>query len=394
MKYTTLFVIALVAFATSTQIRNKIHPLQEKSFGNIFAEIRAQIAAGGPYEQITGMIDDLENQIKGEQAEHMEMFDAANIRCKEEHDFRTNEIIEAESALRRATLHRTQCDNSHGKALVDLATNQQDQIDAQAYLALIISVRAQENELFTANVARHKGAIAAVEGAIDIVDEMTAGEATLIQLSQHSSNLLKTGIAIHQAAAYAPAVALLAQMATSDEDMFTDEGAVSKIREMLEGLIVKVQDALAADQLTEAIQLESFTKIKNNTEANIRDLKANEVRLSDHIDAMEQCVLEEDVIISKSKAKFERNSSLLKAAQEMCSAMADEYATATAARKEELELLVVVRGMVNKRLGGVGQSVKSRDEVTDWSDDHTEIGYSAGEFDHEGGDASDNLNLA
>lgn len=223
---------------------------------------------------------------------------------------------------------------------------------------------------------------------------MTAGEATLIQLSQHSSNLLKTGIAIHQAAAYAPAVALLAQMATSDEDMFTDEGAVSRIREMLEGLIEKINDALAEDQFAEATTVEAFKNMKANTEQNLRDLKASEVRLTDHIDAMEQCVLEEDVIISKSKAKFERNTNLLKAAEEMCSAMAAEYATATAARKEELELLVVVRGMVNKRLGGVGASVKSRDEIANWEDDKTEIGYSAGEFDHAGGDSSDNLNLA
>ncbi len=64
---TAFFLICLIAtsFAVKTS-RHQLAPLQQMSFGNIFAEIRAQIEAGGPLEQITGLIDDLEQQIRDE----------------------------------------------------------------------------------------------------------------------------------------------------------------------------------------------------------------------------------------------------------------------------------------------------------------------------------------
>jgi hypothetical protein len=57
-------------------------------------------------------------------------------------------------------------------------------------------------------------------------------------------------------------------------------------------------------------------------------------------------MLEENVIMSSSEAKIERNTNLLELSREMCAAFEAEYHEATAGRNEELELLAVVRKMV------------------------------------------------
>jgi hypothetical protein len=57
-------------------------------------------------------------------------------------------------------------------------------------------------------------------------------------------------------------------------------------------------------------------------------------------------MLEENVIMSSSEAKIERNTNLLELSREMCAAFEAEYHEATAGRNEELELLAVVRRMV------------------------------------------------
>lgn len=49
----------------------------------------------------------------------------------------------------------------------------------------------------------------------------------------------------------------------------------------------------------------------------------------------------------------------------MCASFEAEYAAATAARNEELELLDTVRGMVRRRLSGLGGSVVARDDSFD-----------------------------
>lgn len=83
----------------------------------------------------------------------------------------------------------------------------------------------------------------------------------------------------------------------------------------------------------------------------------NKVNLEDHLEEMAQCVLEEQLLVTKSSEKITRNSALLKLSREMCAAFVEEHAAATASRDEELELLETVRKMVRRRLEGLGAAV-------------------------------------
>merc|ERR1719454_1864607 len=103
-----IFLLALVACATALQTR-KLNTLNNPSFSNLFAEIKAQIKAGGPLANIEGLLDQLEDQINDEQAEHDAMLARNGASCEEEQNFRRGEVMEGESALRRATDHLAAC---------------------------------------------------------------------------------------------------------------------------------------------------------------------------------------------------------------------------------------------------------------------------------------------
>jgi hypothetical protein len=71
---------------------------------------------------------------------------------------------------------------------------------------------------------------------MNILEELVSQDASLLQLSQHSFTLLKSGVKIGLTGAYAPIVAMFAQMATANQDMFMENSSVERIRSMLEQL--------------------------------------------------------------------------------------------------------------------------------------------------------------
>ena len=89
-------------------------------------------------------------------------------------------------------------------------------------------------------MAYHRGALSAVRGAMGILDELVAETGSLMQLSQHTSNLLRTGVKVGLSKHYTPVLAMFAQMATSDVNMFLDEGAVGRVRAMLDELMANL----------------------------------------------------------------------------------------------------------------------------------------------------------
>jgi hypothetical protein len=63
-----VLILCLVACSLSFQMRNskKLAALSGASFGNLFAQIKEQIRAGGPLANIEGLLDMLEDQIRDE----------------------------------------------------------------------------------------------------------------------------------------------------------------------------------------------------------------------------------------------------------------------------------------------------------------------------------------
>merc|ERR1712072_137918 len=109
-----------------------------------------------------------------------------------------------------------------------------------------------------------RGALSTVKGAYSILDELVSEEAGLVQLSQHTSMLLRTGVKAGMSKHYAPVIATFAQMATADVNMFLDEGAVGRVRAMLDELVANLETSLDDYNAVEAASQDAFNTLKMN----------------------------------------------------------------------------------------------------------------------------------
>merc|ERR1712226_1178037 len=139
-----------------------------------------------------------------------------------------------------------------------------------------------------------RGALSVVGGAMSLLDDFVAEEASLVQLSAHTTQLLKSGVELRMASHYAPVIALFAQMATAEEDMFLDVAAVERIRGMLSQLMENIQTSLADYTEEENMAQETYLALRARLEQSIRDLMAMQ-ELEDHLEEMAQCILEEEL---------------------------------------------------------------------------------------------------
>merc|ERR1712110_325322 len=223
---------------------------------------------------------------------------------------------------------------------------------------------------FLAEQDRHEHAITVLGGAMDFLDELVAGEASLVQLSQHTMNLIQTGTMIHVMHSYSPVITLFAQMAASEEDVFVDQSAVDRVRQMMADMMGTVRVNLD--------QLEGAEAALH--EETLRQLRALEARLSGHIDDMNACVLEEGIVMTAATEKVSRNTEMLNTATAMCDSFRVSYGTATEGRNEERDLLRIIRQLAEKRMvryRDADTTTKYTDTVTE---DYQDMEYNAGEY--------------
>lgn len=212
------------------------------------------------------------------------------------------------------------------------------------------------------------------------LDELVSGDASLVQLSAHTMNLIQTGTMIHVMHAYSPVIQLFAQMAASEEDLFVDQSAVDRVRAMMEEMVGTVRVNLDQLESVEAALQEEFDSVSANLEETLRQLRALEARLSGHIDDMNACVLEEGIVMTAATEKVSRNTDMLATAETMCESFRVSYETATEGRNEERDLLRIIKQLAEKRM------VRYRDASTeskygeDYGAEYTDMEHVEGEY--------------
>merc|ERR1712151_349658 len=385
-KVLALLAIVLVATNASTIKGQRLKAMSQLSYTSLFTEIQSQITMGGPLTAILDTIERFDKQIRTEQAEHDAMWAIQQADCAEEIAFRTKEIQDGKDAFKRAEVHHRTCSASLARAEVDLGVNQKDQVDTQAALTQLTAIRDSQHTAFLAEQERHNHAITVLGDAMDFLDELVAGEASLVQLSQHTMNLIQTGTLIHVMHSYSPVITLFAQMAASEEDVFVDQSAVDRVRAMMADMVGTVRVNLESLENEEAALQEEYDTVSANLEETMRQLRAREARLSGHIDDMNACVLEEGIVMTAATEKVTRNTEMLATAEAMCEAFKVSYETATEGRNEERDLLRIIKQLAEKHM------VRYRDASTDtkYTDaEYTEyesMGCDAGVYEYTSGE--------
>jgi len=380
MKVLALLAIVLVATNASTIKEQRLKAMSSLSYTSLFTEIQSQITMGGPLTAILDTIERFDRQIRTEQAEHDAMWAIQQADCAEEIAFRTKEIQDGNDAYARAEVHHRTCSASLARAEVDMGVNQKDQVDTQSALDQLTAIRNTQHAAFLGEQERHNHAITVLGDAMDFLDELVAGEASLVQLSQHTMSLIQTGTMIHVMHSYSPVITLFAQMAASEEDVFVDQSAVDRVRAMMADMVGTVRVNLDQLESAEAALQEEFDTVSANLEETLRQLRALEARLSGHIDDMNACVLEEGIVMTAAQEKVMRNTEMLTTAEAMCESFRVSYETATEGRNEERDLLRIIKQLAEKHM------VRYRDASTEskygenYGAEYQSMGYDAGSY--------------
>jgi hypothetical protein len=119
---------------------------------------------------------------------------------------------------------------------------------------------------------------------------------------------------------------------------------------MMNRIVDTVHANLQSLEDAEEEALETFNGVKANLDATIRELGTLFVRLQTHIDDMNSCVLEEDIVRTAASEKQRRNQEMLDTCNTMCDSFAHEYEIASEGRNEERDLLRLIKQMAEERM--------------------------------------------
>jgi hypothetical protein len=323
-------------------------------------EIMSQIQAGGPIHDIWDVLDNVEDDINNEQMEHDTIWANVQVKCQNEVDFRNHEIGDAEDALNRATQHYNQCDASLGKNRADLQVNQDSQTSNVQRSRLIEETRTSQHEDYIERLQAARDGLDAIAEALEIIDQLTAGNGEFVQLARVSKRMLGHSIKLRKTSVYAPAIAALAQM-TTNQDLFGNEAAIQRVVELLNRLEENIQEFINETEEGENANVALYNELKENQAAELSDLQHSEARLRNNIGDFELCVAVENSIRAKAQSKKDRNQQLLNDIQALCNTWESEHEYATAARKDMLETIAALRRLLKARLGKLNQSVLDAD---------------------------------
>lgn len=384
MKVLAIFLVAMV-FSTHAMSLFEKYPMNyssKRSIMTVLTQVESKLKTGGPLDAITKMLDEFVTAVTEEQVQHDELFEKQNAECEDEFSFRKKEVADAVAAMREAQETLDGCQAQHVRATGDLAITKKQLSENRAFLATIEATRRREAYNFETKATAFTMLTQAIEDALVILQEIWDGQATFLQIARHTNNMLLDSVKLRKAHMMAPIMSALAQLAQAD--IQADEGLLEKVRDLFikykEDMGIKFAEAAEAEQKAE----EEYAETKARLEATIEHLAQQEIDLAIEIEALDKCIVMQTGIVQAATAKRDRNQELLDAATEMCASFNAEYEAATAARKEELELLALIRERVEFHFAHLAEGVVERGKMDkeDFEYDNA-YAYEQPKFEHE-----------
>lgn len=212
-------------------------------------------------------------------------------------------------ALAAAQAQLKNCQTTLRTAEADLAQNLKTQRAREASLTALIKARREANALYLQRTRDHTEAVAAINEAIAMIDEIFSGAAGFAQLASSSGKMLGHAVNLRMADHYAPVLAVFSQIASNQ--VHADETALNKVKDLLRKLIKNLDASQKNYDQIEREEVAAFKKEKAALEAELKSLRGEEKKLRKLIADMKVCIGEQTGIINAATAKIARNSELL-----------------------------------------------------------------------------------
>jgi hypothetical protein len=349
MKAILLIALVLCASATSFKKIAQFNTKSERSLVQVMTQIESAIKNGGALEIITKTLDNFENELTSEQANHDGLIERSRTQCADEFDFRRREVADATAALRegQATLEGAQ--DQLRRASSDLSFVQLSLVDYRNFEEILGERREREAVEFAAEQENFELNSAAVAEAVELLEAVFEGEEEFVQIAKHSHKLLKAAMSSKKPSMFAQTFAALAALQTAQND--ADLEVLERVRNVLNNLSESLNEDWDARVAAEQDLIEQGEAALAGATAAEQELLDEESALEIEVADLNKTIVTETGVVASSTAKRDRNQRLWDDATSLCQIQEDEYTHATEGRRQERDLVDALRQKVSARFG-------------------------------------------
>ena len=302
-------------------------------------------------DSLVEYIDGLRADVVAEQNAHQTLAEQQDAECDKELKFRNNEVSDANNSLIASDTHLKKCQGALDQANTDL-DNLQAQLEVvQSQLANLEQNRADELASFQNHEQEHIDAINAVDEAFDILGEFensnAAGVSLLVQVGKHITKQIKASIASKFFMHYAPVIAFLA---ATPKDVTVSAEDLDKLSALFQKLRDNLEASLADLRAVEEADIEAYNEQKDLFNNQIDTINAAIDNFAGYVVSMKRCIATETEVSSEASSKLSRNAQILSNTEAMCEAFDQEYADASAARKEKISNLQLLEDLIESKV--------------------------------------------
>lgn len=150
----------------------------------------------------------------------------------------------------------------------------------------------------------------------------------------------------------------LAQLAS--KGIQADEALLERVKTLLNNLREKIETEFQLTSQAEQASIQAYNEDKARLLSTIAHLEKQYAGLEDEIKELTRCIQVQSGIVSVASQKKARNQNLLDASTALCNSVEAEYTSASASRKEELDLLSAIKERVEARFSQLQSSAVER----------------------------------
>lgn len=349
-----LCLLVSVAFGSTLDLTS----LKRTDFGKkLLASIELQMSMEGPVDKVLELLQQLDDGLVQEQAEHDERHEAFQEDC-------ASTLANYQGELDQAKADKTEAASQLSVLLPQIAETKRELADAESSLESTIDAknaaierRQEEHEDYLVRVQEHADAISACDLATEQVLELRSSsflqKPALLQLNTHLQAVKRV------APAYGGLFKLLLQVAADPQ---ANQELVTKLINLISKLRASFVSSLELENENEDSAQQAHDELVESLDNTILELTDRISSLKLELTSLTAQKDDAEVRKADAEERIETFTELYNQKKEQCDSEQANYESETERRASERDTIEEAADLIESRLGGMSDYVSSKVE--------------------------------
>ncbi|KAM3144544.1 hypothetical protein pb186bvf_003413 [Paramecium bursaria] len=346
MKSVALCLVLLISANAFTSDIFAKHQIPNRNIMEVMVQVEEKLNSGSPFETINNLLAQFKQSVTSEQIAHDDLYGRQKNECDSEIAFRQGQIQDASKILTASTGQLNIATQQRNKANAELGITADQLTMNQQHLTIIAEVRKVEQETFSRFAVYFQDAIKAIDDAAYTSKKFSVGDASLVELADHTGTLMSHAVSLGKTGHYAAVLASMARLSLAEQ---VSQADVDRLVQLLDTLRQIVQDAYNQFVSDNNISIQYYNEQKERIQKNIVRLEKSQAALEDQIVDLNGVIATQTAISQAASNKKQRNQKLLDDATALCGTFQSEYDVASTGRRQELVVLAELERLVERR---------------------------------------------